>query len=326
MPVEQHTRPPLARMLKIHEQLQRDRAPTCTSLAHDLEVSVKTVQRDIDFMRDQLRMPVEYDAGRRGYRYTQEVTAFPTVNVSEGEIVSLLVAQKALEQYRGTPFEKLLESSFAKLCGALSGHISFHQADILQTFSFRTVGAAKVEVATFETLAHAIREHRVLTIQYRKASAEQAEERRLEPLHLTNIEGLWYLIARDVAKAALRTFALTRIVGSRVERTRFTPPEDFSVEQYLAGAFGAFAGPDQLKVRIRFDRFAAAFIRERDWHPSQKITARADGGLEISFQVGRLEEVENWVLSWGAHARVLAPKILAVRIQAVAAQMVAAYE
>lgn len=55
-------------------------------------------------MRDQLGLPVEYDAQIYAWRYAHPVKSFPTVQVSEGELLALLVAQKALDQYRGTPF------------------------------------------------------------------------------------------------------------------------------------------------------------------------------------------------------------------------------
>ena len=59
-----HARPPLVRMLKIHQALQAGGYPNCRRLAEELEVAGKTIQRDIDFMRDQLGLPIEYDSGR----------------------------------------------------------------------------------------------------------------------------------------------------------------------------------------------------------------------------------------------------------------------
>ena len=59
--IQQFSRPPLARMLQLHQQLQAGSFPNCRKLADELEVSTKTIQRDIDFMRDQLGMPIEYD-------------------------------------------------------------------------------------------------------------------------------------------------------------------------------------------------------------------------------------------------------------------------
>lgn len=48
-------------------------------------------------------------------------------------------------------------------------------------------------------------------------------------------------------------------------------------------------------------------VRERVWHPSQKIQELADGGLELTLQLSSLHEIEPWVLSWGEHVCVLGP-------------------
>ena len=116
-------------MLRIHEELRRGAFTNCTKLAETLEVSRKTIVRDVAFMRDRLELPVEFDPRINAYRYTHAVAAFPTVQVSEGELLALLVARKALEQYRGTPFHRQLESSFDKLTGGLKDRISFSPAD-----------------------------------------------------------------------------------------------------------------------------------------------------------------------------------------------------
>ncbi|HTO03584.1 MAG TPA: HTH domain-containing protein, partial [Opitutus sp.] len=55
------TRPPFVRMLKLHAALQAGRHPNCSKIAREFEVSIKTVQRDFEYMRDQLNLPIEYD-------------------------------------------------------------------------------------------------------------------------------------------------------------------------------------------------------------------------------------------------------------------------
>ena len=76
------------------------------------------------------------------------------------------------------------------------------------------------------------------------------------------------------------------------------------------------------RVRIHFDAFAAGLVSERQWHPSQKMRPLADGELELSIELGSLEEVERWVLSWGEHATVLEPAELKRRIHRVAEAIV----
>ncbi len=83
----------------------------------------------MEFMRDRLDLPLEYEAARGGYHYTEAVSAFPTLQITEGELFALLVAEKALQQYRGTNFEKPLLSAFKKMSTSLPDTISLNLVD-----------------------------------------------------------------------------------------------------------------------------------------------------------------------------------------------------
>ena len=119
-----HARPPLERMLRIHQAVQGGSYPNATRLAAELEVSSKSVHRDLEFMRDRLGLPLAYDPVRHGYHYTEEVSGFPTLQITEGELFALLVAERALQQYRGTHFERPLASAFRKLAASLPDTVS----------------------------------------------------------------------------------------------------------------------------------------------------------------------------------------------------------
>src|SRR4051812_20677421 len=191
----QMSRPPLERMLRIHEELRRGALTNCTKLAAIFEVSRKTIIRDIGFMRDRLELPIEFDVQINAYRYTQPVSSFPTVKVSEGELLALLVARKALEQYRGTPFHRQLEASFEKLTGGLQDRISFSPADELQSVSFKNVGLGKADIVVFNALSRAVLRQHDVEFDYRKPGEKKPTRRRVQPYHLAHRENLWYLVA-----------------------------------------------------------------------------------------------------------------------------------
>ena len=65
-------------------------------------------------MRSQLGWPVEYDSKQRGYFYSGPVEGFPSVPMSEAEILSLLIAREAMAQYKGTPFHAAVEAALHK--------------------------------------------------------------------------------------------------------------------------------------------------------------------------------------------------------------------
>ena len=74
-------------MLRIHQAIQSGKHPNAVSLALELEVSTKSIHRDLEFMRDRLELPLEFSAARNGYHYTEEVSAFPTLQITEGRTV-----------------------------------------------------------------------------------------------------------------------------------------------------------------------------------------------------------------------------------------------
>ncbi len=322
---EQFSRPPLARMMQLHAQLQARKFPNCRKLAGELEVSEKTIQRDIEFMRYQLGLPIEYDQLHFGFVYTEPVTSFPSIQVSEGEIVALFIAQKALQQYHDTPFEAPLKAAFQKIGHGLKDKVTFTWTDLDAAISFRSAGHSQGDLEVFEVLSHAVLNSAEVEFRYRKLRSDAEETRRVRPYHLGCVDNQWYLFGFDLDRQQLRTFALPRIFEPRRTGARFRRPANFSIGKFLDSSFGVFQSNGRTAVRIRFESFAAQLVRERMWHHSQKIKELRDGRLELQLQLGSLEEIERWVLSWGDQAEVLEPAKLRHRLAEVGRKFVAAY-
>jgi proteasome accessory factor B len=319
------SRPPLQRMQRIHEALLRNSYPNCQNLSADLEVSYKTIQRDVDFMRDRLALPIAFDREHNGFRYTQHVENFPLVQVTEGELVALFVAEKALAQYHGTPFEKPLQAAFKKLTDRLGDRVSFPWNTADPSISFRTTGTTVTDLEVFEEVSHAVLRAEELTFEYRSLRNARPEPRRVQPYHLGCIENQWYLFAFDLDRQQMRTFVLSRMSHPRITGHRFRRPAGFSLAAHLRDSFGVFRGNKPQKIRLRFDAWAAQLIRDRQWHPSQQIKELPAGELELTFRLTSLVEIHRWILSWGEHARVLAPVILQKRLRLTAQMMMEHY-
>jgi len=312
------SRPPLERMLRIHRAIQSGKYPNATALASELEVSTKSIYRDIEFMRDRLELPIEFDVARNGFLYTQAVGSFPTLQITEGELFALLVAEKALQQYRGTTFEKPLLSAFKKMAAALPDTISLNLADWEQTISFRTSAEPILNLEIFDTLAQATAQHKQLELTYRKPGRKETEPRVVDPYHLANINGEWFLFALCHLRHDIRTFVPARILEAKPTGQAFVRPHRFSLEKRLRDSFGVLTGPGEFDVLIRFDELAADYIREKRWHPSQQLTELEDGGVQLRLKLSSLAEIQRWILSWGGRATVLAPVELAESVNAAA--------
>jgi proteasome accessory factor B len=302
-------------MLRIHQAIQSGKFPNATALARDLEVCTKSIQRDLEFMRDRLELPIEYHPQRFGYHYTGEVTAFPTMHITEGELVALVIAEKALEQYRGTQFEKPLLSAIRKIEQSLPDTISLNLSDIEQTISFRTRAEPILNLEIFDALAKATAHRRQLELSYRKAGSAQSEARLVDPYHLANINGEWYLFAFDHTRKDIRTFVPARVHAVKPTGKTFPRPEKFSLEKRLRDSFGVHSGQGEYDVVLRFNARAADLIREKKWHESQQLRELKGGRVELRFKLSSLVEIERWVLSWGGDAAVLKPRELAEAVK-----------
>jgi proteasome accessory factor B len=311
-------------MLHIHNAIHAGRFPNATTLARDLEVCVRSIGRDLEFMRDRMELPIRYDEIKHGFFYEGEVTAFPSVTISEGELFALAVAEKALQQYRGTSFERPLMSALKKISEGLPDAISLNLSEWDDSISFRTSAEAIVDLDSFDKLAQATSRGEQLRLTYRKAGQKQPEIRVVDPYHLANVNGEWFLFAFDHLRNAIRTFVPARIL--KIEKTgkKFRKDPNFSIRAELRNSFGVHSGYGEYKVVLRFDERVADYIREKKWHPSQKLRSLANGEVEMQMTLSSLVEVERWILQWGGGARVLAPRMLKENVRAAAGKILAA--
>lgn len=323
-PAEGLTRPPMERMWRIHQEVSSGTHPNCQGLALALEVSAKTVMRDVEFMRDRLALPLEYDAVKHGFRYTAPVRDFPMMKVSQGEVAALLLAQKSLEQFRGTTFERPLAAAFRKLSHSLGGEMEIAWHELEQALSVRSSGTGLADMQVFDALARSIMDCSEVGFAYHKLAGAKAETRTVQPYHLGCIENQWYLFGYDAARGAVRTFALPRIRGVEQTGTKFRRPKDFSLAKMLDGSFAVFEGGGARKVRIRFTGIAARLVSERVWHVSQKL-AKSARALVLEMKVGLSPDLRQWILGWGAEAEVIEPRDLRADVAAAAAAAAAVY-
>jgi proteasome accessory factor B len=233
------------------------------------------------------------------------------MQITEGELFALVVAEKALQQYRGTSFEKPLLSALQKMEKSLPETISVNLSDLERTISFRTRAEPILNLKLFNQLTHATTARQQLQITYRKPGQQRTEQRIVDPYHLANINGEWFLFAFDHLRQDIRTFVPARIQALKATGRNFARPERFSLERRLRGSFGVQSGQGQFEVVLRFNERVADYIREKKWHDSQQLRELKGGSVELTMTLSSLAEVERWVLSWGGNAVVVKPAELA---------------
>ena len=297
----------LHRILEIHEYLNKERVPTLSMLAKKFGVSTKTIQRDVSFMKKELNLPIRFSRDFGGYRYVEEVIDMPAMKLSREEIFALLVARSSIEQYQGSAFEDPLRSFFKKLLSHLAPLDLSKIEGVNDYVSYIPNGVSTTSYATLETLGRACRDRRSIEISYRAASTMKEKIRKLQPRHLVNYAGNWYLLASNEKTKNVACFHLARMGNEIKLLEEFTPKSEFNLGQSRKHAFGAYLGKKEFKVRIRFDEVSAPYVSEKKWNGTQVIKPSKDGGLDFSITVCDLTEIKAWILSWGRHARALAP-------------------
>jgi proteasome accessory factor B len=339
------------RILLIHQRIKSGSFPSASALAAELETSQRTILRDIQFIKDRLRLPVQYDPLRYGFFYNGPADDLPLPPLSEADLFSLLVAHKAIAQYLGTPLEKPLRLAFDKLTRQLDTQHRYGIQNLDAALSFRPFAPEDTDLAAFQTITKAIANSKALKFLYRKrigrtslspsdgerdqgrgvpadgerGSFVRPQPRLVHPYHLACINNLWYLFAWDPAKRDLRTFALHRLTRPQLTAEKFTKPKNFDAAELLRGSLNVFKGREDHDILIQFDPWATDEIRDRRWHSSQQITNLPDGGCQLRLHLSSLEEIESWILSFGPHAKVTQPAVLITRIRNAAEKIIEMY-
>ncbi len=302
------TRPPLRRLFWIVDHLQHGLPLKATDVAQHFEIGLRTAYRDIDFLRDQLSLPIEYDRPRGTYRLTDPTASLPPVLLSQGEVVALFFAEKVLAQYRGTPYEADLAASFRKIQNLLPQEIQVLPDRVASYLSLDLGPLPQGDPTVFRDVVDGLIRRRRLCIRYRSLSSNRTLDRIVEPYRIFNLKGDWYVAAYDHRRRAVRDFALHRIRRVTITDTPFEPDPRFDFNDYMAGAFSIEKGGRPVNVAIRFVSRQARWIRERQWHRSARIQERLDGGCVLRMRVAVTSELKRWVMQFGPEAEVLAPK------------------
>jgi predicted DNA-binding transcriptional regulator YafY len=310
------SRPPLRRLLAIDQMIRSGRFPNATSAAVELEVHARTIARDLAFLRDSWGAPLEFNRDRNGYCYCDPDYALPLQRLTEGELVALLLAERVMRQYKGTPYAHDLATAFRKLTAALPEQVSIDLNHLTAAYSFRHPVGSGDDPRQFRLLTRAVRENRRLELIYWTASRDETCRRVVDPYHLTSVDGDWYLVAYCHLREEVRMFVPARIRQLKDTGEFFEPPSDFQIGHYLDNSFRVMRGNGKpQRVRLRFAPEAARYVREKVWHPSQRLRTARDGSLEVSVRVSHLHEVKRWVLSYGGACEVLEPKELRTQIR-----------
>ncbi len=329
------------RLKWFHQEVAAGNYPTATTLARHFSISVSTAQRDIETLKKEHGAPLAYDRKHQGYHYTNPLFALerdepaPKARsdfglartepveggLTQGELVSILVADVLHKQYRTAPFYEAVRSAFDKVAASLGDSASYDQDSLERILELELEPFPTLDLGIFDALLKAISWRETVVLKYFSGQKATVTSKPCDPLHVINYKDNWYLVAFCHEKRDYRDFLVNRVLSVEFTGTNFPPYKNFNIEKHKRESqlFRGMESP--VEVVMEFDKFAAHWIRLRPVHRTQKIVERADGSLEISFRVYSYENLLRWVLSFGEHARVLAPLDLQERVHKTISRM-----
>jgi predicted DNA-binding transcriptional regulator YafY len=293
----------------------------------DLEVSRRTIERDLALLRYSFKAPLKYDRRERRWFYTEKTFRLPAILMTEGELIAIFLAERLIRQYRGAPFERHLKTAFDKIIRALPESVLVEFSPYTEAHSFEIGPITEIDPRVFEVLSRAAINRTTVEITYYTQSRGKQTRRRIDPYLVHNYRGDWYVIAYDHMRRAIRDFHLGRIRSLNQTEDRFRIRSDFDKKSYLESGFSMVRGRRRYLVEIEFDSYQARWIRERNkWHESEEREELPGGGLLLRMKLGGLDALKRFVLQYGSHALVRRPALLRRMVEKEVLKMLSNYD
>jgi predicted DNA-binding transcriptional regulator YafY len=249
------THDPTSRVLELLSLLQTHKRWQGGELAARLDVSARTLRRDIDRLR-RLGYPVEATTGSDGGYQLAAGAHLPPLLLDDDEAVAIAVglraaAGAAIDGIDETAvralvkLEQLLPDRLRRRVSAIHGNVAI--------LRWATDRGPTVDPDDLALLAQACRDHEEARFDYRSRD-DTASQRLVEPHQLVSAGRRWYLAAYDLRRADWRTFRLDRLTRARLAGARFTPRPipGGDAATYVAGSIGSM--PRAVEAIVRVDR------------------------------------------------------------------------
>ncbi|MFF9566820.1 helix-turn-helix transcriptional regulator [Streptomyces sp. NPDC014685] len=240
-----------ARLLNLLSLLQTPREWPGSELAERLEVSPRTIRRDIDRLRD-LGYPVEATRGSVGGYRLVAGTAMPPLLLDDEEAVAIAVGLRAGAGHAIEGVDEASVRALAKLEQVLPSRLR-HRVSTLQnaTMPLTRGDGSTIDPRTLTVMASAVTGRERLRFAYRAGDGTETK-REVEPYRLVSTGWRWYLVAYDLGRSDWRTFRVDRVSEPFATGARFAPRElpTGDAAEFLAGSIAR--GRPELEVDVSF--------------------------------------------------------------------------
>ncbi len=242
----------LERLSKIHAKIKSGCYPSTKDLAFDNEVSIPTISRDIQFLRERFNAEIEYDSVNRGYYYKKDFD-MPLNLISAKDVLFLSLAKQLLSQYEETPVYKEISS----IIDFLSDSQGVGKSDFLNRIALPPLPKVVINEENWNTVVECLQKNLVLKFDYNGRWNTATSHRILRPYQVLLQDGMYFVFgfdeSADGGKGDERIFNLSRMKNLEKTDRKFDLPEDFEFSSRCGGGrFGAFKEAEKVQYEIEF--------------------------------------------------------------------------
>jgi predicted DNA-binding transcriptional regulator YafY len=307
------------RFYKIDQMLHDRSIVPLRDFLEELGISPATFKRDLEYMRERLHAPIEWDRDVGGYRFVQldknaPTYALPGLWFNASEVHALLSMQHLLSNLDAGMLASQIKPLQARLKALLGS--ADHSAEEVEK-RLRIVQATKRTVSSkyFETIATATLSRRQIKLRHYSRQSGEESERTVSPQLLTYYRDNWYLDAWCHLRNDIRRFAIDAIRYVELTDDKAKDVSQAMLKESLESGYGIFSGSKVKWAKLRFTSERARWVAVEQWHPQQKGRVEPDGSylLEIPYTDDR--ELLMDILKHGADIEVVVPDTLRKRVQ-----------
>lgn len=286
---------------------------TVRELSDELEVSEKTIRRDLTALRS-AGIAIDEVAGafnRKSYRVDPR-WAKPDLGFTIDEALALYLGRRFLQPLLGTYIWEAAQRAYRKIRSRFGDHAVRHIDKLRSVFQESEFGLADYSRhgEIIDALQMGIEDRRVVFITYHSLDTTEPVTYDVHPYRFVRHQGSLYLLGYKPDEQKRKTWRVDRIQQADKEQVPFNMPSDKELDAWLRDSFGIYEGQENLHVTVHFAPEVARLVQEKHWHASQKFTPQKDGSLIAQFRLSSTVEVKGWILSFGKHAQVLEPESL----------------
>lgn len=289
----------------------------------ELEISLATFKRDLEYLRERFNAPIVWDRDAGGYRFEVSTTGpryeLPGLWFNASEAIALLTMQQLLKNLEPGLLSAHVEPLLTRL-RAIMGERDFPVESIEQRIRFHRQAARTHDSKHFAPIATGVLQRRRLTIAHYVRSRDETIVREVSPQRLTFYREGWYLDAWCHLRSELRSFALDAIRDVTLETLKAKEVAPREIRRVLDGGYGIFSGEEVSWAELEFSAEQARWVSKEVWHPDQEGHMLENGRYRLKVPFSNPTELCMDILRHVPAVKVVSPESLRSRVKSMLAQ------